>query len=700
MLKLPLFAPWKEHRESIPITLLIYTVALLCIGGMGVKSTYRTPFLLVYALLLIVLLSNTIPFTFMNDIIRKNSFINQVFRSPFTKFSIPYALVLTYFFVAAVSFLAQKCAALSKKHYAFPAVVSAAILLIVIQGFPALTGNYFARAMKVSYPQEYFQLFDFFSHVDKNKRIALLPEYTHWGWFNHNWGYDGSGFLWYGIEQPIISRTFDVWSSKSEGYFWEAERALETEDSQAFGNILEKYNIDYIILDKSLTPVVATMKAIQYDRLEDILGKSPLIRLEKRIGFLSVYTVSRKNDKTNNFVSAYTTLPNVGPEITLTNEDTAYDRLGPYKTDPGTPLTAYYPFLDFTTQTTLAHTNWAMVETPTSWQITARLPKGVKNYTVSSRAGTVDINVYKDNTAVKYVMPFTVTVFDTTLVVEFPKIVVNNYLPSKTTVDHCANNTIGSVHPVVDGTNLTVESNNGGVACFSYDDIFLEQRYGYIVKIDNTNTQGRRMYFYILDKTKDQPYLEDRLTYDTAYYVLGARFTQGIGYSFAFQNDSFPTIPSINTLKNVSVYLMPYFFLKNLSLSTLNVLPSPVTPLTIAATKQNYYTYTVSAPQKYAVVVLNQAYHEGWQAYAVDKQNLLQKTFPALFGKKVGRHIVINNWANGWQIGTIAKNQDVVLLYTPQYLEYLGFAIIMVIFCVFAVQRHRKVQLDKLDNTS
>ena len=75
---------------------------------------------------------------------------------------------------------------------------------------------------------------DYFKNIDKNKRIALLPDHTFWGWFYHRWGYNGSGFLWYGIEQPIVSRTFDSWSSKSEGYFWEMKTAAEAENVEQF----------------------------------------------------------------------------------------------------------------------------------------------------------------------------------------------------------------------------------------------------------------------------------------------------------------------------------------------------------------------------------------------------------------------------------------------------------------------------------
>ena len=53
--------------------------------------------------------------------------------------------------------------------------------------------------------------------------IKMLEKYeTAWGgWNYYDWGYRGSGFLWYGIKQPILDRAFDVWDKSSEKYYEE-----------------------------------------------------------------------------------------------------------------------------------------------------------------------------------------------------------------------------------------------------------------------------------------------------------------------------------------------------------------------------------------------------------------------------------------------------------------------------------------------
>ena len=63
-------------------------------------------------------------------------------------------------------------------------------------------------------------VFSFFSTQDDQGRIAILPSYTFWNWRYRNWGHIGSGFLWYGIEQPLLDRAFDPWSFYNEQFYY------------------------------------------------------------------------------------------------------------------------------------------------------------------------------------------------------------------------------------------------------------------------------------------------------------------------------------------------------------------------------------------------------------------------------------------------------------------------------------------------
>jgi hypothetical protein len=48
----------------------------------------------------------------------------------------------------------------------------------------------------------------------------------------------------------------------------------------------------------------------------------------------------------------------------------------------------------------------------------------------------------------------------------------------------------------------------------------------------------------------------------------------------------------------------------------------------------------------------------------------LSTYLPFLFGHRLSDHILANNWANGWQTESGGR---IIILYLPQYLEYLGY---------------------------
>jgi hypothetical protein len=80
--------------------------------------------------------------------------------------------------------------------------------------------------------------------------------------------------------------------------------------------------------------------------------------------------------------------------------------------------------------------------------------------------------------------------------------------------------------------------------------------------------------------------------------------------------------------------------------------------------------------------------------------NFWSENFPFLFGNEVKNHVLVNNWENGWILSN-KEQSNLVIVYLPQYLEYLGFIIlllpIIVVFLrILASKRPRKraVKLD------
>lgn len=683
----PLFLPWKIYREHHVIKVVIYLLSALVLLGLTARSRYQYAFLFVYGFVCLALLSNTEPFASVNELIRQNGFINQIFRSPFTKFAQVYALISSVLFAFGVKQLIDLIARIP--HLRPARVLSAVLLgiigsLIIIQALPAFAGHYIANEMQVAIPKPYHQAIEYFAKADKNKRIGFLPEYTFWGWYNNSWGYNGSGFLWYGIEQPIISRNFDMWNFKSESYYWELKNAVEAEDVARFEKVLQKYNVDYLLIDHSMRPVVTTIKAIQFDRVEAMLAKSRSVKKEKTWDFLTLYRVEHQKP-IRSFVSLGSNISNVGPAVKITNNDTAYSALGDYVTHQQKPYAVYYPFLDLTSQTQLADPDWYMAESQSSWYVGRLLPFETSDYTIPTTAGIAEMNLYTSEDASQFVLPYTATLARERVSLQFPQTQVLSFIPNTTNVDHCrfVNGTIDSFSF---GHDLEVESAQKASACFTYEGHYLDQRYGYIVKVQNENVEGQRLFFYIVDKTKEQPLIEDRLTKDVQYYVVETHYENGIGYDFSFQNNAYNTIPAKNIMHGLDVYLLPYTVLKEFALFHKSL---PITKASYSdaftTEKKQYHKYLVTITDTNlptnSTVILHQSYHPGWHAYAISpsKWNIihwLQTTFPTLFGTKIEAHMSYNNWANAWALPKdTTPGTQVILLFWPQYLQYLGLVI-------------------------
>lgn len=718
----PLFASWQNYRENILVQITIFSTSAVMLFGLFVRTKYQIPFLLLFAVSAIALLSNTPVFEQINELTRSQNLVNQIFRSPFTKFGTLAALVSSFFTASGVygitklfslnysqltnQILSSKLVrtitksrfhistkiyvhegSLSFKKYAHIIRYSAigiAACLILIAAFPAFSGKYISDDMKVAIPENYIQAIDYFKTVDKNKRIALLPEYTHWGWYYHNWGYNGSGFLWYGIEQPIISRTFDVWNTDSESYYWEAKNALERENMSEFEDVLKKYDVDYVLLDYSLDPVVVSMKAIQYDRIDAMLSQTSRLTLEKKWGNLTLYRVNHEK-KIDDFVSVAAHLPNVGPEYPVTNSDTAYFTVGDYVTNKDRAFDYYFPFLDITTQTDRTDVEWKIGEDDSSWYFLRPIPEGVKYLNFSETSGEYDATVYQNNQTYSFTFPYQIQVSNTTLSITFPKIQIENFDVLNADVSDCFT-ARGSFENKTYRDTLVVESFEGNSACFTFDAPNLEQKQGYLARIESHNIAGRDLFFYVLDKTKEQPYVETRLNDDVEYFVMGDRYDQGIGYSFSFQNDSFDTIDTINQLDSVAVYLIPYDLIKNLYAFEKTASPAQFAA-DFDATKQSYYKYVVDVNSTTPMtIILNQAYSDGWHAYVLQKNaSAIQRAFPALFGKEITTHVLVNNWANGWELDNTNPDETISIVYLPQYLQYAGITVLGITMLVLTI---------------
>lgn len=695
-----LFAVWREHFSRPYIYIPLWILAFFPLVGFFAPSRFRWSFVAVYVFLSVALILDTPPWSWINELLRTNSFFKQVFRSPFTKVTVPYALVASYLSALAVDRIVRLLDN-DRIQKLFGASVIALILLV---GLPAFQGQYFSPHMRVTIPRQYFDLQAYLQQQEKTRRVALFPEYTYWGWYQMRWGYLGSGFIWYGIEQPVISRTFDVWSLPSESYFWEVKRALESENPKQLEAVLRKYEIRYLVLDSSLIAYGNNPKALQADRTKEMFERSVNIHYVQQWGDLLLYEYINAPSMTN-WVGIGKNLPNIGPKVNITNEDSAYLQYGSYITSQNKPYDVYFPFLGFGSQSRVAMQNTHIQKKGSTIIVDQKLEENVPSFitTVPQLGESVGYATSINTSSSLSVSLELVQISGQNMHIEFPQVLVYEPTIQESYVNNY--NNLGKVSFAPINSGALLQGDNGAQPNVSYTIPHIPQSMGYMIEVDTKAIKGRKPYFAVLDQTKYQQVIEDRLKSDTAYYIIPPHYQYGVGYIASLYNYSYIGIPVETEIQNIRVYSFPFMALKSIYMASANTIQNGTVQIPKNVEHATYYAYTITLDtdglKNDKTLILYQSYNEGWEAYILSKPSgSFARTFPWFFGTRLEKHVLVNNWANGWELPVKNSklrienlelknknlgnsNQHIVIIFWPQYLQFAGLAILVI--CLLAL---------------
>jgi hypothetical protein len=294
-----LLSTWRSHLSTPLIALLGYfSVSLILIGvyySFKKKFSWTASFMCVLGLSLFFLLGGG---RLINQVV---PVLGELFRSPFTKFSIPLSLSFSFFFAIGTIFILDLFTFLHSRLTYLLTLFTISVILILYMS-PAFSGNLISGNMRLVVPSEYFSLFNYLKSQNPSHRVANFPQYTFWGWNYYDWGYRGSGFLWHGIRQPLLDRAFDVWDSSSEKYYEEISSAIYRNDLTEFEKLIDKYAITWILLDKHvISPDGKT--DLGYTTLEKFLTSSTKFSLNKSFNDQIFLYQTNLSKPTQNFLS-------------------------------------------------------------------------------------------------------------------------------------------------------------------------------------------------------------------------------------------------------------------------------------------------------------------------------------------------------------------------------------------------------------
>ncbi|MEX2012814.1 MAG: hypothetical protein WD967_00250 [Candidatus Levyibacteriota bacterium] len=767
---------WRNLSQTLIFKTISYLIATIMIAGLFISLKRKEKHLFPYAFTLtaafFLLSNNTLVLGGLNDLLRAVfPVFAESFRFPFTKLIILFAFCYSLFFIRGASYVIEK---IKKSELIF---VAAAIAAIIFISFPVFKGHFYSPLLRLQLPNDYKELFTEFNARGDNGRIAVLPAETFWNWQYWKWGNRGSGFLWYGIEQPTLQRAFDPWSLNNEQFYNELSYSISSRDSSLFEKVLSKYDVSYILIDKGIQNSI-NGNAINYESLEEFIT-SDLILKDKQVGNLVIYRI--RDAAPPIYSLSLNEVAKIGGTFNFNNKDHFYSDLGNYISTTITPDALYLlpslfssklqkdlefeviqdektitfspkniPYLnlplnsaleipslfnnDFLVPVNIRVENSKIYFTPNYPKIfinergvvlredpiiispssvvnpkiveftdithVLNIPQDNQSFLLNKQVNVIKLSdgeneeiIYLDTadlTETSYFVPLTETrIEDIKIVVDkiksplsSPNLLEDKKYEISEKKDRLSlfpgDIMLQSTHDN-GGIRLSARGNSS-IELASYLENLFHQT-SYILTVEAEYKFGLPVTFYVDNPFENRPELETRLSKDGSPNVIFVPKTEDFfkGYGFHFQVKSVGKEKSESIIEKISLYPIPQSTLENLRIfsNPNKISPSGINKNSVVSTKILSYLYVSDKPRDGSYLILSQSYDSGWKAHEIKNNNFLNRNFPFFFGKEIKNHVKVNGWANGWMTDGIKNDSQIVITYLPQWLEYIGFALLL-----------------------
>ncbi len=616
---------WNIHLANPGILIVGYTLALLSLVGilLGIfkRDKVNLAFLLPLALCLFFLFNVNPPVGRIYEYLYSHfGVFREGFRTPFTKFSVLFEFILSFYF----GYFCFKTLSYKVKYSTFFKILALFWLSgsIILFSLPVFSGNLIGKNIRVNLPKEYKELFSWFK-AHSQGRVALMPINTKFGWEYRNWavptgrqGYEGSGFLTYGIPNPILYRDFDRWNSGNEDFYAQSAFALYANDSQAFISTLKKYNVKYLLLDESIINAGGSSDILKMDKIKNIISEYDMQKVAD-FGFLSVFDTGIAVSD----IFAPVSYSKVNANLSYAPQDPIYQDLGDYINQDG--LT--YPFIN-----------------------------------MDKRSG-VEINIVNNQIQFNNLQ----------LNVE-TNLPIEDIIKTDLTVNqgfeeafNCDLKGIGTVSKEITNSGVLYKALRGGASCDYVSFPILKYSEGYVLRITGENKVGRSLKIYLFDSVSQNPILEEILpigNFDESYFIY-PRDLKGDGYILNFETRSFGRMSSENLISNIEFFPVDYEFLASYQSGASGIPEKIQNNLQIESVKKyGTWGYKVITSGE-GLLSLGQGYERGWKAFEIVDKKL-----------KILDHIKVNSWSNGWLIPStdLFNYSSIYLVFWPQVLEWGG----------------------------
>lgn len=683
---------WKKHTDNLVIFEVGLVVFFIILAGFVYSLAHRGNFgyklLPIFILTFPFLIYGHEPLSSMINVLRDMvPLFREGYRFPWTKFSIIIIFCFAFYFSQGAFWISKFLKGIYKKLI----LVAVVALILIVWMWPAFRGNLISPEMRLAIPQEYSELKTWFKNQPQNTRLATFPIPTFYGWEYYQWGFEGAGFVWFGLPQSVLARDFDRWSPYNENYYWEASYALYSKNNQLFESVLDKYQVDWLVVDANIINPPST-KALYLDELNDIISVSGKFTKAAEFGKLKIYRVHLQTP-VNEYVFLANNLPTAAPDTKWNNYDRAYLDNGNYisKTQSSnSPLGArtqnldtYYPFASLFTNKTQEDLKFAVEDLGDSYLFKQTVPEGLSDWKMAipdlGLIGLVWIDP-QDMTKSRVVVP-EISFAGKQVLIKFPKVSglfsqeinpvtdeASKFARNCNSIKGVVKNQIIREREQLSKRLIAQDANNCSAAYYLGS---LPHGTGYLISAESRNVKGKSLVFWIENtntrKSDLETWLPKKRGWQTSYFVQPPMEKDGVGYALHFDNVSIGSGQTVNDLRKVSIYPFPYKLLTSMYLypDGQESKSQEFSPVQTEHTTPDTYKITFAEPPV-GTLVLTQAYHDGWKAYSGHYGYL-----SPVLGKEIKGHVKVNNWENGWNLPNDATK--VTILFQPQYLQFFGY---------------------------
>jgi len=691
-----LMPQWNQQIKNPLIVSIGYLIFIISFIGL-ITSFYQKDKLFIslspFFIIPFILLSNHFPvFRQFFDFLIQNSTIKESFRFIFTKLSILFIFGIIIFFSYSLSLTFQKIKTLKF-------IIISSILLIIaliIYAFPIFQGYLISPKVRVNIPNEYFQMWQFMK-TQKNGRILSLPLNQSSGWQYYNWGYQGSGFLWFNLKQDLLDRDSDRWSDKNEQSYKEFFNSLYSQNPNNFSQTLNKYQIKYIIWDQSMISYSEkNLDQITFKKeIEDLLAQLENQNLIKKINQFNSISVYQTNNSSLGF-QTQTIVNFIQPSYQWGCFDAANSQN--YITN-NNPNSIYFPFRDLLDKNQKIDPNKINIGqlSDTQWQINLKTNDQSFNIpTLNSTETIIPTGVYliknQDELTLKFEFPIPKDL-STSLKTEFnlpqdiSQIKINDLNFPINTALLSNQNYLGIVNIFINSDNFLndkiIDFNFNQQTTTSLNQItinlnsfnFSDQKYfknnndsknytlelpkiphasGYIIGIKNKYISSIPLRICLRNDYSFLCSIEDELNKNKTSswdYFLIPPTGNDYGYQLSITNYSYGSETSESSIQQIAVIPIPFNLLSQIKSDGQTV------------DSGNF-------------AILNQSYNRFWVAFYF-------KNGHPIFLKN---HVLVNNWANAWQLPiNYDPSSKIYYLFWPQIFEFIGLS--LTIFILFRMRK-------------